>query len=241
LQAAPGIGEIVGGRCAFDLVRSGAAVQERNMSDTPHVLPPPNPGFSVRAKASRGVGSEVWRTLCGLWLRGFGWRMGDDFPDVEKAVIIAAPHTSNWDGIHMVAMAGWYRIKFSWMGKAALVKGPLGFIVRWTGCVPVDRASSRDLVTQMKDVFDGADRLFLAIAPEATRDPNPNWKSGFYHIAAGAGVPMIVAVLDYKTHVLRLFGPITPTGDYAADLKRILTCYAGAEGRTPEKFVTPSV
>ncbi len=187
----------------------------------------------------RGPTAEFWRGVAWLWLRANGWHIGHAWPDIRKAVIVAAPHTSNWDGLHMIAAAGWYRIKLRWMGKSSLVKGPFGWIVRWTGIVPVERSASHDVVSQMRVAFAGTNELFLAVAPEATRDPNPNWKSGLWHIARGADVPLLLAVLDYKTHQLRLIGPMATSDDYQADLEKIVAYYRDAEGLFPEKFKLP--
>ncbi len=202
----------------------------------------PRPKRFGASRPRESISGEIWRGLCWLWLKSVGWKIAHDWPlDVPKAIIIAAPHTSNWDALHMIAAGGWYRVKLSWMGKAALVKGPFGFIVRAVGVVPVERSQSRDLVQQMKDAFDKADKMWLAVAPEATRDANPNWKSGFWHIAKAANVPMILAILDYKDRTLRLGGPMMTGSDYASDLKLIVDQYRSAEGRFKEKFVLPDV
>ena len=116
--------------------------------------------------------------------------MEGDWPADPKAVVICAPHTSNWDGIWMLAAAGAWRFTLRYMGKKSLTEGPFGWLVRWTGCIPVDRAKSNDLVAQMARAFAAEDRLMLAIPPEGTRGRVEKWKSGFYHIAVGANVPI---------------------------------------------------
>ncbi len=187
-----------------------------------------------------GVFSEIIRGLSWVYLRAIGWRIGSDWPShVPKSVIVAAPHTSNWDGLTMVAVAGWYRVKLNWMGKAALVRGPLGWLVKRSGCIPVERSSSNDYVEQMRLAFAERDSMHLAVAPEGTREANANWKTGFYHIARSAGVPLLMAVLDYKTRVLRLEGPLPTTGDAAADMRKVLNYYAEADGKYSERFVRP--
>ena len=187
----------------------------------------------------RGLWSEFIRGLSWLYLKATGWRVGSDWPDIPKSVIVAAPHTSNWDGLTMLAVAGWYRVKLSWMGKAALVKGPLGWLVRRAGCVPVERSSSNDVVEQIRAAFAGRPVMHLAVAPEGTRKANADWKTGFYHIARSSDVPLIMAVLDYKTHVVRLDGPMALTGDMAADMAKVLDSYRAAEGKFPDQFVLP--
>lgn len=215
--------------------------------ETPIVAPMTKTSPPVRAKGPfarsapyRGLFSEFIRGLSWLYLKATGWRVGSDWPaHVPKSVIVAAPHTSNWDGLTMVAVAGWYRVKLNWMGKAALVRGPLGWLVKRSGCIPVERSSSNDVVEQMRQAFAARDVMHLAVAPEATRNANPNWKTGLYHIARSAGVPLLMAVLDYRTRVLRLDGPLELTGDMKADLAKVMESYAEADGKYPERFVRP--
>ncbi|MEZ5997438.1 MAG: 1-acyl-sn-glycerol-3-phosphate acyltransferase [Hyphomonas sp.] len=192
-----------------------------------------------RPSAYRGVFSEALRGGAWLFLKVNGWHVASDWPGVTKSVIVAAPHTSNLDGLLMLAIAAWYRQKLSWMGKASLVQGPFGALVRRAGCVPVDRSKSADVVTQMREAFEAADTLHLAVSPEGTRDANPNWKSGFWHIAHSAEVPLLMAVLDYGTRQMRFAGPMQTSGDYDADLAEIVSHYRTAKGRIPEKFVLP--
>jgi len=165
-----------------------------------------------------------------------GWKVEGDWPDAPKAVLIAAPHTSNWDGVWMLAAAGYYGIKLRWMGKRSLVSHPLGWLVRWLGCIPVDRKAASDLVDQMADAFAKADLLTLAVAPEGTRSATADWKSGFHRIARRADVPMIISVLDYGSRTVRIAGLVKPTDNYETDLAKIKSFYAGAHGRHREQF-----
>ena len=174
--------------------------------------------------------------MCAAYLAVMGWKMKGDFPRLEKAVLLAAPHTSNWDGINMLASAGFYRRRLMWMGKKSLTTGPFGGLVKWAGCVPVDRSGKRDMVAQMVDAFRAADRMVLAVPPEGTRARTPGWRSGFYHIAHGAGVPIILSVLDYGRKQIRLAAVVHPTGDYEADLPHIRAFYEDAKGKHQEKF-----
>lgn len=184
----------------------------------------------------RGVGSELIRWICKTYLSLTGWRVTSGFPDVAKAVLIAAPHTSNWDGINMLAAAGYYRVKLRWMGKASLVKGPFGGLVRRMGCVPVDRANAADLVEQTTAAFKAADDLILAIAPEGTRSKVATWKTGYHRIALAAGVPLMVSVLDYGSKTIRIADVFGPSTDYDADFNRIVAHYEDAVGKRGEKF-----
>ena len=196
-------------------------------------------GTFGKSSPYRGVFSEGVRGLSWLFLKAAGWHVATDWPGVSKSVVVAAPHTSNFDGLLMLAIAGWYRQKLSWMGKASLVSGPFGGLVRRAGCVPVDRSKSADVVSLMRETFKEAGTLHLAISPEGTRDANPNWKTGFWHIAKSAGVPMLVAVLDFGTKEMRFEGPMMPGDDIGADMAVIVSHYREAEGKHPEKFVLP--
>ncbi len=189
----------------------------------------------------RGVGSEIIHLLSGLYLRLTGWSVPSEWPDIPKAVIVAAPHTSNWDGVNMLAVAGWYRVKLSYMGKKSLTTGPLGWLVKRTGCIPIERSKSKNVVEQMTTAFSGANSLFLAVAPEATRKLNRNWKTGYYHIAQSAGVPLVIAVMDYRAKTVTLSGPIEVSGDYEADLEHILAPYSDANGKHAENFGKPKL
>lgn len=193
--------------------------------------------LSARPAPFRGPFAELYRWLCTAYLKASGWRMEGDWPDAKKVVAVAAPHTSNWDGINMIAAAGYYRVKFSWMGKKSLTQGPFGGIMKWLGCVPVDRASSNDVVAQMADAFRDSERLVLAISPEGTRDRVETWKTGLYHIAHTAGVPIIPTVLDYGQKRIALGPLIQTSGDYEADLPAIQAPYRGATGKHPERWV----
>lgn len=187
----------------------------------------------------RGVFSESVRGLSWLFLKAAGWHVATDWPGVTKSVVIAAPHTSNFDGLLMLAIAGWYRQKLSWMGKASLVSGPFGRLVRRAGCVPVDRSKSGDVVGLMREAFEGAGSLHLAVSPEGTRDANANWKTGFWHIAKSADVPMLIAVLDFGTKEMRFEGPMMPGDDIEADMTEIVSHYRDARGKHPKQFVLP--
>jgi len=191
---------------------------------------------SARPGPSHGALDDVVRALCGLYLGLGGWKLQGDWPGLDKAVLLAAPHTSNWDGVNMLATAGRYRIKLRWMGKKSLVEGPFGGLVKWLGCVPIDRSSSNDVVAQMRDAFAREERLVLAIPPEGTRSRNPQWKRGYYHIAHGAGAPIVLAVLDYGARTVTLSGVLETTGDYDADFAWIRTHYENVRAKHPEKF-----
>jgi len=201
------------------------------------------PGTHVRYDLStaapaayRGIAVELFRWACRLLLFVGRWRIVGDWPPHTKMVVIAAPHTSNWDGIWMLATAGCYRIRLRWMGKKSLTEGPFGWFVKWAGCVPIDRSKSNDVVQAMAEAFAEADTMLLAVPPEGTRAMTREWKSGFYHIARLAGVPIMMAVMDYRTRTVRISGEYWPTADYAGDVAQIQTHYVDASGKHEEKF-----
>ena len=187
--------------------------------------------------AYRGVGSEIVRHVGRAWLSVFGWKLRGDWPrEIDKCVLVAAPHTSNWDGLHMVATAGALRVKLAWMGKKALADNPLGWLIKRAGLVPIDRSEGNDTVAQTVAAFAAAESLILAIAPEGTRSKTEGWKSGFYRIAHAAGVPIVLSVLDYGDKTVHLAGQLTPSGDYAADLAWMQAQYSAARGLKADQF-----
>ena len=189
-----------------------------------------------RRARSRGLVSDVASAVCGAYLDLCGWKIRGDWPADPKAVIVAAPHTSNWDGIYMIAAAAYFRVKLGWMGKKSLTTGPLGFIVKWLGCVPIDRSGSNNMVSSMAEAFAARDEMLLLVPPEGTRGLVREWKSGFYHIARVAGVPLIIAVMDYGTRTIRIATVFHPTGDAEADIPAIQAYYKGAVGLHRENF-----
>ncbi|WP_395644745.1 lysophospholipid acyltransferase family protein [Terricaulis sp.] len=194
-------------------------------------------GATARPAPYNGLGSEIVRWISGAYLRLSGWRIRGDWPGFDKAVLVAAPHTSNWDGLNMLATAGYYRVKLKWMGKKSLTTGPFGWVLKAMGCVPIDRSASHDVVRTMADVFAREPKIVLAIPPEGTRSAVREWKSGFYHIAHAAKVPLVLSVLDYGKKTVSLAATFTPSGDYDADLAAIRAHYANAVGKKASNFV----
>ena len=176
------------------------------------------------------------RLLSNTILKLRGWKKEGQLPEIGKCVVIAAPHTSNWDFVFMMLMAFSFRLKVFWMGKNSLFKGPLGSVMRFLGGIPVERSKHTGLVQQTIDQFNQNDNLFIALSPEGTRGKVTKWKSGFYHVANGANVPVAMGFLDYKRKVGG-FGPLFhPTGDYDKDLAEIQAFYRGVSGKNPSQF-----
>lgn len=164
-----------------------------------------------------------------------GWTVEGTAPIPRKFVIIAAPHTSNWDFVYFVGGADALNLKLSFIGKAALFAWPFGGMMKDLGGIPVDRAQSRDMVGAMVAEFAKRDEFMLTIAPEGTRGKARQWKTGFYHIAMGAGVPMVCGMMDYKRKVVGLGEAIMPTGDYEADMVRLKAIYSSCSPKHPQQ------
>ena len=173
------------------------------------------------------------RGLGRLYLRLSGWRVEGRIPEAGKAVVIAAPHTSNWDLPLMLAVSYVLGIRPAWLGKRELFRWPFGGLMRWLGGLPVDRQIRQNLVQQAVARFDTVYRLYLVIPPSGTRNRATHWKSGFYHIACGARVPIACAFLDYRRRVGGIGPVLRPSGDLAADMESIRAFYAGIAGKFP--------
>lgn len=168
-----------------------------------------------------------------LWMWVFGWRFEGEVPQVERAVLIAAPHTSNWDLPHMLAAAWVLRLRVSWLGKHSLFRGPFGWLFRRLGGLPVDRRAPQGLVQQVADTLRAADKLVIAVPPSGTRSRAERWKSGFYWIAHTAQVPIVCGYLDFATRRASLGLTFVPTGDVRADMERVRAFYEGVRGKFP--------
>lgn len=163
-------------------------------------------------------------------LRCTGWRVVGSLPHEPKYVLIGAPHTSNWDFLLMLLAVLKIRMDVHWLGKRSLFSGPLSGFMQWLGGIPVDRSKSNNLVAQLVDAFARRDELVVLIPPEGTRAKVDKWKSGFYYVAAGANVPILLGFVDFSRKQLG-FGPLFyPTGDYASDLIEIQKFYADKVG-----------
>lgn len=165
-------------------------------------------------------------------LRLGGWGMAGEFPDLPKFVLIAAPHSSNWDGLWGFAVKLGMGMKLSILGKDALIKTPLiGRLAKWQGVIGVDRAAAHGVVEQAAMAIRKAERMWFTIAPEGTRKWVDRWKPGFWHIARNAGVPVVPAYFDYATKTLGIGPPFELTNDMHADIARIQRWYQPFKGR----------
>ena len=180
--------------------------------------------------AARRVKRAVARLV--LWLGG--WRPDGAAPREPRYVLIAAPHTSNWDFIWVLAFAWALEVDIRWVGKEEMFRWPFGGLMRWLGGIPVRRKARANQVEQLAERLRAAEALVLVVPVEGTRAWVPRWKSGFYHVARAAGVPIVLGFLDYGRK-LGGFGPaIRPSGDVRRDMERIRTFYRDVQGKYPQ-------
>ena len=166
-----------------------------------------------------------------LFLSISGWRFEGSVPNVSKAVLIVAPHTSNFD--FLVGVAAMFALGFraSFLGKHTLFSWPIGGLMRWLGGIPVDRRTTGGLVEETVGLFESRDSLILAVAPEGTRSNVTRWKTGFYWVALQAGVPIVPIAMDYGRRCVRLGGRFDPTGDIDADFGVLEAFFYESQGR----------
>ena len=173
-------------------------------------------------KRSSGVSKSA---ISGGALRAAGWRFEGPAPTAKKYVGLAVPHTSNWDGLLLLMLARSIGLRMRWMVKESALKGPLGAPLRALGAVPIDRSRATNMVEQMVEQFRTNDEFVLFIPPEGTRGRAEHWKSGFYHIALGAGVPVAPGYLDYGRKRAGIGEPVAMTGDVRVDMDKIRAFY----------------
>lgn len=173
----------------------------------------------------------VGRTI----FRCMGWRIEGELPRHQKLVLIAAPHTSNWDFVIGMAAMLALRIKASWLAKHSIFIGPADPVFRGWGGIPVERSEHHDVVSDVVSAFQQSDKMWLAIAPEGTRKHIDHWKSGFWHIAKGADVPIQTIYFDFSRRVLGVGRCFIPGDDVASDVQAIRDYYKTVGvGKYPE-------
>jgi 1-acyl-sn-glycerol-3-phosphate acyltransferase len=194
-----------------------------------HVYSPPMSVFTTP------VLTPILRGLARVLLRMSGWRVEPDARMQPPFVFIGAPHTSNWDFVLLLGAMLVLRLDVHWMGKHTLFRFPFGGLMRWLGGIPVNRSAPQNLVAEVVAAFARDPQLIVCIPPEGTRKKVARWKTGFYRIAHGAGVPIMMTVIDAQQRSLRLLDVFHPTGDMDHDLPRIQRHYVGFGGLRPEQ------
>jgi 1-acyl-sn-glycerol-3-phosphate acyltransferase len=174
--------------------------------------------------------TQVLKLIAIILLKVTGWRVVGTLPAERKYVLIGAPHTSNWDFPLMLLAVLKVGMDVHWLGKDSLFPPVLGGIMRWLGGIAVDRSKNNNLVAQLVELFNARDELVVIVPPEGTRSKVERWKSGFYHVSAGANVPILLGFVDASRKELG-FGPMFyPSDGYDADLPKILAFYADKRG-----------
>jgi 1-acyl-sn-glycerol-3-phosphate acyltransferase len=184
---------------------------------------------------NKGWAARLLKAAIVGWFGQRGWSVEGRAPEPRKFVVIAAPHTSNWDFLYFIGAADGLNLDLSFVGKKSLFRWPFARMMRDMGGIPVDRSKSTNYVDTMVAEFARRAEFMLTIAPEGTRGKTSGWKSGFYHIAMGAKVPLVCGFMDYKRKCVGLGMTLWPTGDYAADMKKLLAFYATHTPKFPER------
>ena len=163
-----------------------------------------------------------------------GWSMRYKPLPGPHGIIVVYPHTSNCD--FLIGLLGKWALglPFRWIGKESLFKGPLGGIMRYLGGMPVERGAPTGATARLAEQIHAADWCWLAITPEGTRGYRPHWRSGFYHLALAAKVPLVLAYFDYARKELGMVDSLRLTGDQAADMAAIAKIYEGRTGLHPD-------
>lgn len=174
------------------------------------------------------------RKLISYIFKLLGWSVIGEFSQLDKYVIIAAPHTSNWDFVLGITVRYITGLKTNYIGKSSLFKWPFGWFFRAIGGAPVNRSGNKNSVNAIVDLFNSKDRFRLALAPEGTRKKVEQWRTGFYYIAKGAGVPIVMITMNYAKKQLRVSPPFYTTDDIEKDMKFIKSFYKGVVGKKPE-------
>ncbi len=177
--------------------------------------------------------NTLLRALSRAFLRATGWQLAGQLPaDQPKCVLIGAPHTSNWDLPYTLMVAFALRLNIRWMGKQQIFRWPFGALMRWLGGIAVDRSQSTNLVSASAQALRAAPgALQLVVPPQGTRSQTPQWRTGFYWIAHEAGVPIVLAYMDYPRKLSGLGPVVHPSGDITADLPKIQAYYAQYKGK----------
>jgi len=171
-----------------------------------------------------------------LMMLASGWRFEGALPNLQRFVLIVAPHTSNWDfPLGVMAMFA-LDVRTTFLGKDTLFNPPFGFVFRWMGGVPVDRQSPHNVVEQTIEHFKKRDRMILALSPEGTRKKTPRWHTGFYWVAVGACVPIVPMAFDYSRKRYVIHPPQMMTGDAEREIAHLQTLFRAHQACKPQRY-----
>jgi 1-acyl-sn-glycerol-3-phosphate acyltransferase len=171
------------------------------------------------------------------WFKSQGWKTGDNIPkNVEKCVVIGAPHTSNWDFVFALAAFKFFDLNLNYLAKKELFWWPLSILLKRTGAISIERSKSNNAVEDFIEEFKKKEKMVLVFPAEGTRKAVAKWKTGFYHVALGANVPVYLGYLDYKNKIAGFGNAIHLSGDIEKDFKIIKAFYEGIEPKNPNSF-----
>ncbi|PCI07629.1 MAG: glycerol acyltransferase [Gammaproteobacteria bacterium] len=163
-----------------------------------------------------------------------GWHLEITLPEEKKFILIGAPHTSNWD-FPLALLVFWsLDLRIYWVAKSQMFRGPLRYLFTALGGIPVDRSNSQGFIKQIAEKFNERNEIVLAIAPEGTRSKTKYWKSGFYHIAMAAKIPICLGYIDYQHRTLGFKQLLHPCGDIESDMLIISRFYQNIKGKRPQ-------
>ena len=199
-------------------------------------MPRSAPNVPVLGKQVPRRGNAFSNALGLLAMHLSGWGFEGEFPNLSRFVVIVAPHTSNWDfPIGLMAMFA-LGLRGTFLGKDTLFWWPLGMIMRWLGGAPVDRSASHNVVEQATAHFLGSEKLVLVLSPEGTRRKLPEWRTGFYYVAKGAGVPIVPVAFDYSRKVFRVYPPVVTSESRDEDFGRLHALFNAGMARHPDRY-----
>jgi len=178
----------------------------------------------------------VKKIICKFILWICGWSIIGEIKWPKKCIVIAAPHTSNWDFVIGRCFSYVLDISPKYLVKSEIFLPIISFFIKLNGGIPVYRNSKNDLVNQVVELFNQNENLILAIAPEGTRSFTNRWKTGFYYISLESKVPLLLVKIDYKLKQVGLITEFNPTGDFDKDMLFIQEKYQGISARIPENY-----
>ncbi len=180
-------------------------------------------------------GNPASKALAAFLFRLFGWKVVGELPNLPKMVLIGGPHTSNWDFLVTMNLLFYLGVRIHWMAKKEFFVKPISYFWFWLGGIPIDRHATSGVVGQTVTAIEKLDKIVLAIAPEGTRSKVARWRTGFYHIAHNAQIPIVPIIADYGRKALIITAPFIPNGDAEADLPLLQGRYQGIQGKIPSR------
>lgn len=176
-------------------------------------------------------GNSLSRKIGYMILRSMRWRIEGEIPNLKKMVIIGAPHTTNWDFVIGMSALMALGVRVHWIGKDTIFKWPVKYVWHWLGGEPVDRFHAHGVVEQIIQKFSAHDQFILGLSPEGTRRDIPKWRSGFYHVSVGAGVPILLVAFDFPSKTLRIGELFYPTSNPDSDMLQLTGYFKNFRGK----------